>query len=152
MVIGRARRCSSGKSTWTLSHCAWKPAKRAVTVWKRSRTASRWSNPFLRRKSARLLETNFVAQEGGEPFVLLQEAVFEVGAEDMMAVLDAIDDGGQLAAHVAVQAHAEDLDDLVGGQPPQAEFAAAFEQLVDGKVALEDEVAAILDLGDVEEA
>jgi hypothetical protein len=33
--------------------------------------------------------------------------VFEVGAEDLMAVLDAIDDGGQLAAHVAVQARAE---------------------------------------------
>src|SRR5262249_27202753 len=57
-VIGRARRCSSGKSTWTLSHCAWKAAKRPVMVWKRSRTASRWSNPFLRRKSARLLETS----------------------------------------------------------------------------------------------
>jgi hypothetical protein len=93
-----------------------------------------------------------VAQEGGELFVLLQEGVFEVGAEDMMAVLDAIDDSGQLAAHVAVQAHAEDLDDLVGGQPPQAELAAAFEQLVDGEVALEDEVAAILDLGDGVEA
>jgi len=64
----------------------------------------------------------------------------------MMAVLDAVDDGGQLAAHVAVQTHAEDLGDLVGGQPPQAELAAALEQLVDRKVALEDEVAAILDL------
>src|SRR5271169_2390256 len=36
-----ARRCSSGKSTWTLSHCAWKPAKRSVMVWNRSRTAWR---------------------------------------------------------------------------------------------------------------
>src|SRR6202035_5021376 len=54
----RARRCSSGKSTWTLSHCAWKPAKPSVMVWKRWRWASRWSNPFLRRKSARLLETS----------------------------------------------------------------------------------------------
>ena len=109
-------------------------------------------SPFLRRKSARLLETQFVAQEGGELFVLLEEGVLEVGAEDMMAVLDAIDDGGQLAAHPAVQAGAEDLGDLVGGQPPQAEFAAALEQFVDGKVALEDEVAAILDLGDRIEA
>lgn len=49
---------SSGKSTWTLSHCAWKPAKRSVMVWKRWRTASRWSSPFLSRKSARLLETS----------------------------------------------------------------------------------------------
>ena len=78
--------------------------------------------------------------------------MFEVGAEDVMAVLDAVDDGGQLAVHRAVQARAKDLGDLVGGQPPQAEFAAAFEQLVDGKVALEDEVAAILDLSDRIEA
>src|SRR5256714_10047037 len=32
-----------------------------------------------------------VAQKGGELFVLLQKRVVEVGAEDMMAVLDAID-------------------------------------------------------------
>src|SRR6266403_3646851 len=138
MVIGRARRCSSGKSTWTLSHCAWKPAKRAVIVWKRSRTASRWSSPFLRRKSARLLETSSLRKKV-ENFSY---------CEDMMAMPDAIDDGGQLAAHPAVQASAEDLGDLVAGQPPQAEFAAAFEEFVDGKVALEDEVAAILNLGD----
>src|SRR4249919_3391932 len=41
---------------------------------------------------------------------------------------------------------------LVGGEPPQAEFAAALEQFVNGKVALENEVAAILDLGDGIEA
>jgi hypothetical protein len=77
-----------------------------------------------------------VAQQGGGLFVLLQKRVFEVGAEGVMAVLDAIDDGGQLAAHCAVQAGAKDPGDLVGGQPPQAEFAAAFEQLVDGKLRL----------------
>src|SRR5258707_7461683 len=49
----------------------------------------------------------FVAQEGGELFVLLQKRVFEVGAEHVMAVLDAIDHGGQLAAHCAVQARAK---------------------------------------------
>ena len=32
----------------------------------------------------------------------------------MMAVLDAIDDGGEFAADLAVQARAEDLGDLVG--------------------------------------
>ena len=69
-----------------------------------------------------------------------------------MAVRDAIDHGCELAAVPAAEASAEDLGDLVAGQPPQAEFAAAFEQLVDGKVALEDEVAAILDLSDGIEA
>jgi len=104
--------------------------------------------PLLEVEIGEVVGDQFVAQEGGELFVLLEEGVLEVGAEDMMAMLDAIDDGGQLAAHPAVQASAEDLGDLVAGQQPQAELAAAFEQLVDREVAVEDEVAAILDLGD----
>src|SRR5438445_10981338 len=68
-----------------------------------------------------------VAQEGRELFVLFEEGGLEVGAEDVMAVLDAIDDGGELAANPAVQAGAEDLGDLVAGQPPQAELAASAE-------------------------
>jgi hypothetical protein len=32
-----------------------------------------------------------------ENFILLQKGVLEVGAEDMMAVLDAVDNGGALA-------------------------------------------------------
>ncbi len=51
-----------------------------------------------------------------------------------------------------MQTGAEDRGNLVGGEPPQAEFAAALEQLVDGQVALEDEVAAVLDLRDGIEA
>ena len=66
----------------------------------------------------------------------------------MMAVLDTVDDGGELAMHPPMYAGAEDFGDLVGGQPPQAELAAAFEQLVDREMALEDEVAAVLDLSD----
>jgi len=65
-----------------------------------------------------------------------------------MAVLDLVDDRGQLAAHAAVEPRAEDGGDLVGAEPPQAELAAALEPFMDGKVALEDEVAAILDLRD----
>jgi hypothetical protein len=68
-----------------------------------------------------------VAQEGGELLVLFEEGVPEVGTEDMMTMLDAVDDGGELAAHPAVEACAEDFGDLVGGQPPQTEFAATLE-------------------------
>jgi hypothetical protein len=39
-----------------------------------------------------------------------------------------------------------DCGDLVAGEPPQTQFATAFEQLVDGKVRLEDEVAVVFDL------
>jgi hypothetical protein len=103
---------------------------------------------LLEAEIGKVVGDQLVAEEGGELFVLLQEGVLEVGAEDMVTVLDAIDDGGDLALYPTAHARAEDLGDLVGGQPPQAEFAAAFEQLVDREVALEDEVAAILDLSD----
>ena len=96
--------------------------------------------------------TQFVAQEGRELLVLLEERVLEVGPVDMMAVRDAVDHAGELAAVATVKPGAEDCRHLVGGQPPQAEFAAAREQLVDREVASEDEVAAILDLGNRIEA
>src|SRR5215469_17693066 len=41
-----------------------------------------------------------------------------------------------------------DLADAVSGHAPQADFAAALEDFVDGEVALKNEIAAILDLGD----
>ena len=148
MVIGSAMRCRSGKSTWTLSHCAWKPAKRPVMVW----NVWRMVQPFPETEVGEVVGAQFVAQERRELFILLEKRVFEVGAKDMMAMLDLIDDGGELAAVPAVKARAKDHGDLVGGEPPEAEFAAALEQLADGKVALENEVAAILDLGDGIEA
>ena len=154
MVIGRARRCSSGKSTLPA------PAKAGVEPLRLEAGEAGGDGLEALAHGVEMVQSlpeteigevvgdQFVAQEGGELFVLLQEGVFEVSAEDMMAVLDAIDDGGQLAAHPAADARAEDLGDLIAGQPPQAELAAAFEEFMDGKVALEDEVAAILDLGD----
>ena len=65
--------------------------------------------------------------------------MLEVGTEDMVAVLDAVDDGGEFAAQPAVHPGAEDCGDLVAGEPPQTELAAAFEQFVNGKMPLEDE-------------
>jgi len=50
------------------------------------------------------------------------------------------------------QPHAKEFRDAVGSQAPKADLAAALENLVDREVALEDEVAAILDLPDGVEA
>jgi hypothetical protein len=75
-----------------------------------------------------------------------------VGAEDVMAMFDLIENGGQLAAQPLMEADAEDLSDAVGGEAPQADLTAALEDLVDGKVTLEDEVAAVLNLADGVEA
>src|SRR5215470_9107899 len=74
---------------------------------------------------------DLIAQERCELLVLLQERVLEVGAIDMVAVLD--------------------LRDLVGCQPPQSQLTASLEQLVDGNL-LEDEVTAVFDLRDRIEA
>ena len=43
--------------------------------------------------------------------------MLEIGAKDVMAMLDLIDDGGELAPHPAVQAGSEDRGNLVGGEP-----------------------------------
>ncbi len=107
---------------------------------------------FLQAEIAQIVGTEFVAQEAGELLVLFEEGVLPVGAEDVMAVLDLIDDRGEFARQPLVEADAEDLADAVGRQPPQADLAASLEDLVDGKVAFEDEIAAVLDLGDGVEA
>src|SRR5689334_25288778 len=70
----------------------------------------------------------------------------------MMAVLDLIDDGAQLAAQGLAQPHAEEFRDAVGRQPPESDLTASLEDLMDRKVALEDKVTAVLDLGDGVEA
>jgi hypothetical protein len=54
--------------------------------------------PLLQAEVAQIVGTEFVAQIAGELFVLFEESVFPVGAEDMVAVLDLIDHGGQFAA------------------------------------------------------
>jgi hypothetical protein len=108
--------------------------------------------PLAQTKVIEVVGDQLVAQKGRELLVLLQEGALEVGAEDVMAVLDPVDDRGQLAAHAAIEPRAEDGGDFVSAEPPQAELATALEQLMDREVALEDEVVAILDLRDGVEA
>jgi hypothetical protein len=72
--------------------------------------------------------------------------VFPVSTKDVVAVLDLLEDGIELGLESAVQAHTKGVRDFVRGQAPQAHLATALEELVDGKVAVEDEVAAVFDL------
>ena len=65
-----------------------------------------------------------------------------------MAMFDLIDEGGQFPMQPFVEPHAEDLADPVRRQPPQADFAASFKDFVNGEVAFENEIAAVLDLRD----
>src|SRR5258707_5264053 len=103
---------------------------------------------FSQTEVGEIVGAQFVAQKRRELLVLLEEGAFEVGAEDMMAVRDAIDHGCELAAVPAAEASAEDRSHFVSGEPPQAEFATALEHLVNRKVALADQVAAIVGLSE----
>ena len=69
---------------------------------------------FLQPEVGEIVGAELVAQEGGEPFVLFEESVFPVSAEDVMAVLDLLQGGVQLAGQAAGDAGAEDFRDLSG--------------------------------------
>src|ERR1700746_486801 len=70
----------------------------------------------------------------------------------MIAILNLIDDSAKLAGQLLSQPHAKEFRDPVGSQSPKADLAAAFENLMDREAALEDEVAAVLNLPDSVEA
>src|SRR6266516_835205 len=103
--------------------------------------------PFLETEIGEVVGAEFVTQESRELLILLEEGALEIGAEDMMTMLDLIDDGGELAAVPAVQAGAEDLGNLVGCEPPQAEFTTSLEPLVDRKLALENKGSSWIRVG-----
>src|SRR5438128_2167010 len=107
---------------------------------------------FLELEVAEVVGAELVAQESGELFVLFEESVFPVSAEDVMAVLDLLQGGVQLAGQAAGDTGAEDFRDLLGRKAPQAQLATALEEAMDGEVAFEDEIAAVLDLTDGIEA
>jgi hypothetical protein len=65
-----------------------------------------------------------------------------------MSVFDLLDHDSQFAAQPLTQSHAEDLADAIGGQAPEADFAASLEELVDRKMTFENEITAIFYLRD----
>ena len=57
---------------------------------------------LLETEVSEVVGAQFIAQERCELLVLLQKRVLEVGAIDMVAVLDLLDDGSELAGDLAV--------------------------------------------------
>ena len=53
---------------------------------------------FLETKVRQMVGTKFIAQVAGKLFVLFEKSVLPVGAEDVMAMFDLIENGGQLSA------------------------------------------------------
>ncbi len=67
-----------------------------------------------------------------------------------MAMLDLIDHRGEFPAHPFIQSDAEKISlmRLAVSRHKEADLATALKYLVDGEVAFEDEVPAVLDLRD----
>ena len=53
---------------------------------------------FLQAEVAQVIGAKLVAEEAGELLVLFEEAVFPVGAKDVMPLLDLFDDGREFSA------------------------------------------------------
>ena len=107
---------------------------------------------LLQSEVAQVIGAQLVAQERGELFVLFEESILPVGAVDVVAMLALIDDGAELAAERLGQSDCEDLADFVRGQAPQPQLAGTLKDFMDGEVAFEDEIAAVLGLVDGVEA
>ena len=85
---------------------------------------------FLQAEVAQVMGAEFIAQKARELLVLFEEGMFPVGAEHMMAVLDALQHAVQLPTQPLVEPESEYLGDLAGSQPQQAEVAGALEQFI----------------------
>src|SRR5207247_10626786 len=104
---------------------------------------------FLEREVSEIVGAEFVAQEGGELLVLFEESIFPVGAEDMMAVLDLLQGGVELAWQAAGEAGGVDFRVLVRRKGQRLELAAALEGGRGGGVAFEGESTVELGMGGV---
>ena len=102
---------------------------------------------LLESEVAQIVRAEFVAQEQGKLLVLFEEGVFAVGAENMVAVFDALQNSVEFAARPFAQAYPEDFGDLLGRHAPQPHFAGAFENFPDREVTLKNEIATVFDLG-----
>ena len=72
------------------------PAKRLVIAATSGGPHSRWSKPFRKPKSVRLLEQSSLRRNVENFSYCLRNACLKIGAKDMMAMLDLIDDGASL--------------------------------------------------------
>lgn len=85
-----------------------------------------------------VVRTDFLAQEGSQFLVLLDEGVFEVGAQHGEAMLQVFQARLQFAPVAARQARPEDARDDIGGKARQGQFARALKQRAQRQRAAEE--------------
>src|SRR5258705_11535838 len=102
MVIGRARRCSSGKSTVDIEPLRLEAGKAVGDGLETLADGIEMVQSLFEAEVGEVVGDQLGAQEGRKLFVLFGEGVLGVGAGDVVAVLDASDDGAEPAADAAV--------------------------------------------------
>src|SRR2546429_8113473 len=102
---------------------------------------------LLEPEVSEIVGAEFVAQEGGELLVLFEESIFPVGAEDMMAVLDLLQGGVELAWQAAGEAGGKHFRGILGGGAPKAPPTNPVRGGVGGGGAAESENATRRDSG-----
>ena len=103
---------------------------------------------FAQAEVRQAIAAHFQAQEGGGLFIRLDPGFLAGGAKDVVAMFDLAEGAIEEALQAASEAKAEDLREVVGGQATQTQITGALEEVMDGKVAAEDEIQAVLDLGE----
>ena len=103
---------------------------------------------FFKEEVFEVIATEFDSQEGLEFFILFDKGMFEVGAQDMMAMVDPFERGLELSLKMPGDSLAEELRDLLSGQFNQTEFAGAFEESMNREGLTKDKVEAIFDLAE----
>ena len=95
---------------------------------------------------AQVVAHDLQAQEGAALLVRLEKGMLPIGAIDMHAAIEPLEHALQLAFDSPANGLREDLSDVVGSEQIEGKLARPLEEPTDGTVALEDEVAAELDL------
>src|SRR2546429_5866923 len=101
---------------------------------------------FLEPEVSEIVGAEFVAQEGGELLVLFEESIFPVGAEDMMAVLDLLQGGVELAWQAAGEAARKQFPELLWGGRPKPPHSSVFAEARGGAEGPPAETCTELDL------
>ena len=107
---------------------------------------------FLQMKVREIVAAHFASEKSKKLLVLLDKGVLEVGSQDVMTMLDSLQGRVHFALKLFAYALAEELGDFVSRQQQQSQLAGTLKEVSDRKVALEDKVAAVLNLVDGVEA
>src|SRR3989454_9470820 len=100
--------------------------------------------PFVQAEIFEPVDADLDPKERAELLVRARHEALAVDAEHVMSMVEFLQHRVQFAAEPLVLAHAEDLGDDVGRQAEHPQFTRTLEDLVDRKMAAEDEIPTVM--------